>query len=423
MNPSEIAIVAGALGPILLGIAVLVSLHLVAVDRDPLREDIIHLILTMTGWVLIGAGVFGNGVWMLGPLAVPWCIVAVIVFIDGMGKYRSSQQYALLWVLTISAERFMPLAPAVEAFARERGGVFGRRAKRLADMLNAGTPLPDALAKCRGLLPPGVLPLVRIGCESGALAPALRQAATVHDLNNPLWIALVGRITYLLLLPAFGLSILAFVMLKIVPSFEKIFADFGTTLPPMTQLLIFISREADKYWYVFTPMYMLGMLLILYSLGRYLGWIRWDLPGMGWITRRLDTAAILDALSLVSRQNRPLPQAIVALAWTYPKRGVRWRLWRAAALVERGADWCESLFAYGLIRRADLAILQAAQRVGNLPWAMQEMADSNRRRLAYRLMALVQVLVPPAIILLALIEMFIVLALFLPLITLIQKMV
>jgi protein transport protein HofC len=317
----------------------------------------------------------------------------------------------------------MPLGPAVEAFARESGGSFGLRAKRLADMLDSGMTLPDALDRCRGLLPRHVAPMVRVGCQSGALAPALRQAATVHHLHDPIWLSLIGKIVYLLWLPAFGLMILAFIMLKIIPSFAKIFADFGSTLPPMTLWLISIARGGGEFWYLFAPLYLAGLLLILYGVVRYFGWIDWDLPGLARLVRRLDTAAILDALSLVARQQRPLPEGIAALAWSYPKWGVRRRLWRTVADIEVGRDWCESLYRHGLIRRADRAILQAAQRVGNLPWALQEMADSNRRRLAYRIQAAVQVLVPAVVVVFGLVVAFIVVALFLPLIALIQKLV
>ncbi len=122
----------------------------------------------------------------------------------------------------------MPLAPAIEAFARERGGSFSRRARRLAEMLEAGVPLPDALDQCPGLLPRYAAPMIRVGYETGTLAHALRRAATVHDFDEPVWMALQGKIAYLLLLPAFGFSSLVFIMMKIVPAFEKIFKDFNT---------------------------------------------------------------------------------------------------------------------------------------------------------------------------------------------------
>ena len=68
------------------------------------------------------------------------------------------------------------------------------------------------------------------------------------------------------------------------------------------------------------------------------------------------------------------------------------------------------------------AILQAAQRVGNLPGALREMADSVRRRLAYRVQAAAQMLFPPIVILMGLVVLFIVAALFVPIVALIQRL-
>ena len=90
--------------------------------------------------------------------------------------------------------------------------------------------------------------------------------------------------------------------------------------------------------------------------------------------------------------------------------------------IEAGHDWAESLCQREVIRRGDLAVLQAAQRVGNLPWAMQELADSARRRFMYKLQAIVQAVFPAVLICLGLTVMFIVVSLFWPLVTLIQRM-
>ena len=159
-----------------------------------------------------------------------------------------------------------------------------------------------------GLLPRYAVPTIRVGCETGTLAHALRRAATVHDLDEPIWMALQGKIAYLLLLPAFGFLLLMFIMLKIVPSFEKIFKDFGTTLPPLTLGLIEVSYFTVNYWFLLLPLYLLGPALLFYLPMRYFGWTDWDLPGMGRFTRRLDSAEILDTLALVAGQQRPLPR-------------------------------------------------------------------------------------------------------------------
>ena len=91
--------------------------------------------------------------------------------------------------------------------------------------------------------------------------------------------------------------------------------------------------------------------------------------------------------------------------------------------IQRGAVWSESLCSRNLIGQSDMAVLQAAERAGNLPWAMREMADSNRRRLAYRANALVQMLFPPVVLCFGAMVLFVVVAMFMPLITLISRIV
>jgi type II secretory pathway component PulF len=224
------------------------------------------------------------------------------------------------------------------------------------------------------------------------------------------------------MLPVFGIATLVFVMMWIVPKFEKIFEDFNSQLPSMTEWLIDVSYYTFCYWYVFAPIYLIVLGVLVHVTMRYFGWIDSDLPFVGRILRRLDTAQILDTLAVVSGQKRPLSEGIASMARSYPKSDIRQRLCLAMAETESGQDWCESFQRHGLIRGSDKAILQAAGRVGNLPWAMREMADSNRRRFSYRIQAVVQAAFPPMMIFLGLLVMYMVVALFLPLIELIKSL-
>ena len=209
-----------------------------------------------------------SGLALLGFVGIVGWVVLIFLLIEGSRKYWATQQHGLLWLLTISAERDMPLIPAVEAFARERGGSFSLRASQLAGMLKAGMPLPDALDRCPGLLPRYAAPTIRVGYETGTLAQALRRAATVYDRDEPMWIALQGEIAYLLLLPAFGSLLLMFVMLKIVPSFEKIFKDFDARLPNTTIAVIELSAFFGRYWLVLAPGLAAGDIAIMLALNR-----------------------------------------------------------------------------------------------------------------------------------------------------------
>ncbi len=54
---------------------------------------------------------------------------------------------------------------------------------------------------------------------------------------------------YPIVVVSVAVGILTFIMIKIVPSFEKIFKDFDIELPAMTLMLITISHAAVDYWW------------------------------------------------------------------------------------------------------------------------------------------------------------------------------
>jgi type II secretory pathway component PulF len=143
---------------------------------------------------------------------------------------------------------------------------------------------------------------------------------------------------------------------------------------------------------------------------------------LGRLTWKLHTATVLESLAIWVKSARPLPEAMAALARWYPRWPVRQRLGRVLADLTSGGDWSESLLRHQLIRPSDLAVLRAARRAGNLAWALNEIADSNRRRLAYRLQTLLQCVFPLVILGFGFAVMLFVVAFFMPLIALIQRL-
>ena len=85
-----------------------------------------------------------------------------------------------------------------------------------------------------GVLPPEAVPLVCVGYENGSLGPAIDQAIAARNLYEPVWQSIVPKIGYICILPAVAVGIVAFIVLKIMPQFEKIFKDFNLRLPDVT---------------------------------------------------------------------------------------------------------------------------------------------------------------------------------------------
>ena len=415
MHEDYIRLLLGIFGTLLFGVAVLAASRLLSGPVRAGRESIMDVVLNAIGWTLIWCSILSLSFAIFAGLPLVAVFSAIVIQIRG----TRARKHALLFTMGVAAKRMMPLAPVIEAFADEQPGRIAQRARLLASRLKSGWLLPDALDASRGLIPSEARATIRTGFEAGTLAAALENAADNDDLRDTVWAEMGSKLFYLCCLVLFGSLLAIFMMLRIAPAFQMIFMDFDVALPGITIFAIAAFNILTQFFYLlFFPL----CILALYGYLRYTGLIRWDLPGVTRLARRLHTATVLDALATLARHDRPLVDGIAGLARTYPKRLIRRRLNRVASDVEAGVNWCDSMARRGLIGRADRAVLQAAARVGNLPWAMAEMADSNRRRLAQRCYVWLQIAFTLVILTMGASVLLFCVSYFLPLVGLIQSL-
>jgi type II secretory pathway component PulF len=119
----------------------------------------------------------------------------------------------------------------------------------------------------------------------------------------------------------------------------------------------------------------------------------WPLPTLGW-GRRFRRGHVLRTMALAAESKRPLGETLAALAQSFPQPETARHLRACADETRAGANWNISMLKHGLIGVHDAALVEAAERLGNLPWALNEAADGNDRRLIYRLEAALNVVSP-----------------------------
>ncbi len=323
----------------------------------------------------------------LGPLVLVAGIVVVLV------QRRRVQQDALLHVLTIGAEQNLPLAPGLEAFAGLCGRSFRWRTQALGRLLQNGMALPEALARAPGVLSRPAALLASVGWSQGNLTGGLREAQTAESNRRQFRGVFLPKIAYLggmiLVMQLVG----GFMLYFITPKFEAIFTDFGLALPQITLFTIQLGHFLGRA--PLGPLLLLTELILLIYLPLLLfGVVRWEPPFSGWLSWRRDSAAVFRSLAIGVEAGKPITDGLGLLGTLYPRGRVRRRLKRASTLVEQGADWLDALGRHGLINHNDRAVLESAQRAGNLSWALRMQADAHERRLGYRLQIWAELLFP-----------------------------
>ncbi|HEX8202508.1 MAG TPA: type II secretion system F family protein [Isosphaeraceae bacterium] len=370
--------------------------------------------------VLFALAVY-TGLWVLlvplTVLLVSMVIAAVVILV----VRRGAQQDAMLWTIATAVERRLPLAPGIEAFADLCSLGYRWRVLALAQRISAGVALPEALLQIPRVLPRVATVYTRMGWDAGLLARALRDVAAARTAWRPFRHTLTLRVLYLGWI-LYGIqAVSGFMLYFIVPKFEAIFADYGAELPAITIVVIKAGHFLIGTW-ILPILLVLQFVLLLGLPLLFFDWFHWDLPILDRLVRRRHAAVVLRALAIGMEGGQPLPRMLAVLAQRYPSRWIRGRLRGVRDDVAGGSDWRRSLRTRGILRGAEAAVLEAAERVGNLPWALRELAEGIERRSGVRFQAWSQVLFPLIVMGLGGLVALFAVAYFLPLVQLIQRL-
>lgn len=408
---------------ILLGLGLRIALRVTYGARGPEPNDPVYSFLDINSWVLIGlglapavvAGVFS----VFGTILV---LLAAATLVEAVGQRRAAQRRSMCTLLSLLVDRGAPLDSAVLLAGVPLGGVVGRAAQRLFNALRSGAPLDLAVEYNRSALPLEARAYLAAGTTMEGKQAALRELSGREQSElTSVWRGCVDRLSYLTAVLIIMATVLAFLMIKIVPEFEQIFDEFGLDLPAMTLVAIRLSMFTVNFLAAPLLLAFLAATAVAITVGilylcdiRVLRWFGdLFLPGRS-------TADVLRILAVATGERQPLAGVLERLAVVYPSAVARGRLRRAAGAVSAGADWRDALTKSRIINRAENGLLKSAQEAANLPWALRAIAQRRERRDVYRLATAVQFLYPLAIVGIGAFVAFYVVSLFIPLVRLIE---
>jgi len=180
--------------------------------------------------------------------------------------------------LSILQDAGLPILRSLKLLAEmQKPGRLKNSLLDVCDEIEGGATLSEAMAKSPKAFDRLYCNMIRAGEAGGALEVILRRLSEFMERSESLKRKVKGALVYPIVVVMVAVGILAFIMIKIVPQFKKIFDDFGSELPPMTQLLIDISNWVVNYWYLIPAIpFGLNLLIKLIKMIPY-GRFGWDL--------------------------------------------------------------------------------------------------------------------------------------------------
>jgi type IV pilus assembly protein PilC len=204
--------------------------------------------------------------------------------------------------LSILQDAGLPILRSLKVLAdMQKPGRLKNSLLDVCDEIEGGSTLSEAFAKSPKAFDRLYCNMIRAGEAGGALEVILRRLAEFMERSQALKRKVKGALVYPIVVVSVAVGILTFIMIKIVPQFKKIFDDFGSELPPMTQLLIDMSNFVVRYWYLL-PLIPIGVMLVIKAIklvpyGRF----GWDL-----FTLKMVIFGQLIEKNILSRSSRTL---------------------------------------------------------------------------------------------------------------------
>lgn len=185
----------------------------------------------------------------------------------------------------------------------------------VCDEIEGGATLSEAMAKSPKAFDRLYVNMIKAGEAGGALEVILRRLAEFQERSESLKRKVKGALVYPVVVVMVAVSILTFIMIKIVPEFVKIFTDFKTALPAPTVMLMTISNLTVKYWFLI-PLIPISIWLFVKLLRKFsYGRAGWDLfilkvPVFGMLVEKNILARTTRTLGTLVSSGVPILEAL-----------------------------------------------------------------------------------------------------------------
>jgi type IV pilus assembly protein PilC len=180
--------------------------------------------------------------------------------------------------LSILQDAGLPILRSLKILENNcKGGKLKNALMDVCDEIEAGATLSEAMAKSPKVFNRLYINMIKAGEAGGALEVILQRLADFMERAESLKRKVKGAMIYPIVVILVAVAILTFIMIKIVPVFRDMFEEFDLTLPAMTELLITISNYVVSYWYLLLAV-PIGIWLFIKLLRKFrAGRMGWDM--------------------------------------------------------------------------------------------------------------------------------------------------
>jgi type IV pilus assembly protein PilC len=331
--------------------------------------------------------------------------------------------------LATLVEAGMPLLRGLKILQQqERNAHFKRVIGQIAEGIESGNSLAETLLAHPRVFSPLYINMVRAGEISGTLELTLRRLSEFMEKAQKIKAKVKAAMFYPVAVMCVAGGILTLMMVFIVPRFQAVFDGLlgGAPMPAFTRFVIQVSDVIRHH----APMVGLGFVAMLVALclalrttaGRF-GWDRLKItvPILGPVFRKSAISRLTRTLGTLMSSGVPILQAFNIVKETAGNVVVARLVGRVHESVKQGDTITAPLRNSDIISPVYVGMVDVGEQTGALPDMLMKIADQCDEDMDNAVTAMTSLLEPILIIFLAVVVGGIVIAMFLPILALINS--
>jgi type IV pilus assembly protein PilC len=251
---------------------------------------------------------------------------------------------------------------------------------QLKDDIGSGGNLSDSMAKHPKVFDELYVNMVRSGELGGVLDVILERLSVYMEKAEALKRKIKAAMMYPVIVISVAVIVIAFLMVKVIPTFEDVFNSFGAKLPPLTAGLVATSRFMQHYWWMMALA--IGTIrAAVIAFGKtakgelILDQLLLKLPVFGDLARKSAVARFTRTLGTLLKSGVPILEALETVAKTSGNKVVEQVINGARASIREGQGMTEPLKKGDVFPPMVIQMVSVGEETGKIDEMLMRAAD------------------------------------------------
>jgi type IV pilus assembly protein PilC len=274
----------------------------------------------------------------------------------------------------------------------------------------------------------GTVPLVYTttllaGERSGNLDEVLQRYLDFQRVALSFRKKLKSSLIYPAFLIVMVICLFMFLITFVVPRFADLYNQLGTKLPAITEFLLALGQNAQRYGlFVLPVLALVGWLFVRWAKTEagdaVIDRVRIALPVLGGVWLKYQVGLFSRTLATLLTGGLPLPQSLETAAKSIESKQIARAVISAVETVREGKTLAESLEKTGVFPELAIEMIEVGGSTGSMPQMLNSVAEFFEEDVQTSLAAIMSLIEPVILIVMGVVVVIVLIALYLPIFSL-----